>query len=211
MVCHQKRGIGGRGRERGSAYKTLLHDQSTWLWDLAILGFRQESDEAKCMGIRYLGAFQVVTMAISKDESPWVEMKKTSDSFHTGLVELLLGVRSCQLSSDCGSGAASVYEHVRQSLMWPVVPRGKGMPFLPVSCRASGAIWHLLRVFLSPGLPLYSSSSASSDVRPEAPFSDLYCGFDRENQATQYYRARIKCCVGCISPEKCIPGSAPVN
>lgn len=44
------------------------------------------------MGIGYLDTFQVVTMAISKDESPWVEIKKTSDSFHTGLVELLLGV-----------------------------------------------------------------------------------------------------------------------
>lgn len=162
------------------------------------------------MGIGYLGTFQVVTMAISKDESPWVEMKKTSDSFHTGLVELLLGV-SRQLSSDCGSGAAYVYEHVRQSLMWPAVPRGKGTSFLPVSFQASGVIWRLLRVFLSPGLPLYSSSSASSDVRPETPFSDLHCGFDSENQATQYYCARIKCCVGCISPENCIPGSAPVN
>lgn len=44
------------------------------------------------MGIRYLGAFQVVTMAISEDESPGIETKKTSDSSHTGLVELLLGV-----------------------------------------------------------------------------------------------------------------------
>lgn len=130
----------------------------------------------------------MVTMAISKDESPGVRMEKTaSDSFHTGLW-------NC-----CWESPTSVQRTALQ--FWGCFPcmnrsggfwcasSAKGIRHTILACVLL-ALWCyclcFLRVFffffliIPPGPPLHSSS-ASSDVWPETPFSDLYFDSDRKN------------------------------
>lgn len=146
----------------------------------------REYGEAKCMGIGDLGTLRWSLWQSPKmraQELGWRRQPLTLSiqAYGTAAGSLPLAFKGLPYSS----GAASVYEQIWRFLVCQQCQGRKAYH----SCLCPFGPLVLLPVFpevfffffiIPPGPPLHSSS-ASSDVWPETPFSDLYFDSDRKN------------------------------